>query len=169
MQKQYIFIAALLFSFSLQAQIIDIPDARLKSMLVNGYSVDITDDGNLWIHEDADTNNDGEIDMNEAQAVIGMNINNSAGPDEIFNIVSLEGLQYFTNLQYLDCYSNSITSLEPISQLPLETLWCFNNPITSIDLSNLTNLKYLRVENLNLTSLDVSNLVNLEVLNQNLG
>ena len=46
MKKNYIFIVALLFSFSLQSQIIDIPDANFKTALIN-LGVDTNNDGEL--------------------------------------------------------------------------------------------------------------------------
>ncbi len=54
----------LFFTVSSHAQIVNIPDANFKNALVNTNCVDIDGDGIGDI--DADTNNDGEIQVSEA-------------------------------------------------------------------------------------------------------
>ncbi|MFK7782353.1 MAG: hypothetical protein AB8B90_08360, partial [Psychroserpens sp.] len=60
----------LLIGFALtvcQAQIVTIPDVNFKHILTTDNCVDLDDDG--VGDADADTNNDGEIQESEAQAV----------------------------------------------------------------------------------------------------
>ena len=104
------------------AQIVNIPDPAFKAKLIQaGY----------------DTNNNGYIELVEAQAVTILGVNESG-------ILSLEGIQSFTNLT---------------------TLYCQNNhDLSSLDVSNLSNLAYLDTSNCALTSLNVSGCVNLQVL-----
>jgi len=59
MNTKLLSLCLLLFSLSISAQIVNIPDANFKDALVNTICVDI--DGNLGPDIDADLNNDGEI------------------------------------------------------------------------------------------------------------
>jgi len=152
MKNVYSFLVALLISFTINAQIIDIPDANFKNALVN---TNCCNTGGAWF--DADFNNDGEIQVSEAIQITGMNVNNES-------IASLTGIEYFSNLGYLTCDSNNLTSLDVSGFLNLEGLSCSNNQITSLDLSNITNLTNLSCGFNNLTSLDLSGLVNLDDL-----
>ena len=77
------------------------------------------------------------------------------------NIYDLTGIEDFTNLTYLECYNNQLTSLD-ISQNIIDYLICYNNQIMSINLN--TNLYLLDCWNNNLTNLDVSNNPNLVYL-----
>lgn len=64
-------------------------------------------------------------------------------------IVSIEGLQYCTNLRSLDLSNNQINSLTPLTNLDkLVTVKLGNNKIPSIpDLSNMTSLSCLYLNN----------------------
>ncbi|WP_456439421.1 T9SS type A sorting domain-containing protein [Psychroserpens sp.] len=155
MRNHYILLVALLISFTINAQIIDIPDANFKNALVNSNCVDTDGDGSF--DNDADINNDGEISMTEAQSVTDLRIRNSS-------IASLDGIENFSNLISLDCSSNELTSLDLISLTNLEELVCNNNQISSLDLDYLTNLLTLSCSSLQLTELNVSSLTNLESL-----
>jgi Leucine-rich repeat (LRR) protein len=119
----------------LQAQIVNIPDANFKAKLIA-----------LGI----DTNNDGDIQVAEAQAVTLLNVSNS-------NISDMTGITVFVNLQQLNCNNNQLTSLDISSNSALTNLACSNNPLTSLDVSNQTTLTTLNCGNNQLTSLDVSN------------
>ena len=72
------------------------------------------------------------------------------------NIRSLKGIEYFTALKILVCYSNQLTSLDVSKNTALKWLYCNENQLTSLDVSKNTALKYLYCNNNQLTSLDVS-------------
>ncbi len=135
---KYIFILlSLLFTFSIQAQIINIPDPNFKNILVNSVY---------------DTNNDDEIDISEALNIYALDVTNS-------NITSLEGIQYFTNLDTLICDNNNISDLSVLNTFSyFSYLSCSNNNLTSLDLSNFSSIMYLICSNNQLTSLDISSL-----------
>lgn len=68
MKQYYILLVALVtLSFS-QAQIVNIPDANFKNALINTICADTNGDGSS--DSDVDFNNDGEIQVSEAEAVI---------------------------------------------------------------------------------------------------
>ena len=75
--------------------------------------------------------------------------------DEL-KITNLKGIEYFTELRWLSCPNNQLTSLDLSKNTELEMLWCNNNLLTSLDVSKNTKLIYLVCSDNQLTSLDVS-------------
>ena len=134
---KYIFILlSLLFTFSIQAQIINIPDVNFKAKLI---ALGVDDNGN------------GEIEMAETVMVSTLFLQNS-------NISSLEGIQYFTEMDWLDCSGNNISDLSVLNSFPyFYTLECSNNNLTNLDLSNFYSITNLYCSYNQLTSLDLSN------------
>ena len=84
-----------------------------------------------------DYNNDNVLSENEAKSVTNITLQGKS-------ITSLKGIEYFTELTYLDC--------------------CYNN-IAELNLSKNTKLTFVRADNNKYTSLDVSMLPDLEELN----
>jgi Leucine-rich repeat (LRR) protein len=83
------------------------------------------------------------------------------------NLIDLDGIENFINLEYLDCENNFLTKLPDLSNLKkLERLNCSNNKLTELpDLSSLESLSYLDCENNKLTKLpDLSGLNKLKAL-----
>ena len=72
------------------------------------------------------------------------------------SIQSLKGIEYFTALTSLYCYSNSLTSLDVSKNTALTLLSCSSNQFTSLDVSKNTALTALYCVKNKLTSLDVS-------------
>ena len=72
------------------------------------------------------------------------------------NISDLTGIEDFTVLSSLKCYSNQLTSLDVSNNIYLTALRCQSNQLTSLDVSQNTDLYFLKCENNQLTSLDVS-------------
>ena len=155
MKKIYFLVLTLCFFNGLTAQIIDIPDIMLKMKLI---SLNI------------DTNSNFEIEESEALNVTFLDISNS-------NIGSLQGLENFTNLEYLNCSSNPIiygfnfNILKKLTYLNYSfidttTYLNFENSnLTTLVLDGLTNLRYLQCNgNKELTSLSISGAVNLITL-----
>ena len=69
-----------------------------------------------------------------------------------------------TQLTYLDCSSNPLSSLDVSKNTQLTKLICSDNQLTSLDVSKNTQLKGLGCDYNNLTSLDVSKNTQLEIL-----
>ncbi|WP_420574243.1 DUF7619 domain-containing protein [Kordia sp.] len=156
MKKQYFLILTFIFiGHLMSAQIVNIPDANFKNALLNDNVVDTNANGHP--DADADTNNDGEIQVTEAEAIIGLYVSSK-------NISSLVGIEAFINLEKLAVGFNSLNSLDLSSNTVLEVLSCNYNQLTSLNISSLVNLRSLVCGNNQLTSLDVTSLVNLETL-----
>ena len=73
-----------------------------------------------------------------------------------YNISSLQGIEYFTALTWLECSSNQLTSLDVSKNTALTGLVCDVNQLTSLDVSQNTALTQLWCQSNQLTSLDVS-------------
>jgi hypothetical protein len=169
----------LLFTGMVNAQIVNIPDANLKTRLLAAsasiYIARNASDQNMKI----DVNDDGEIQETEALAVYTLNIQSSG-------IVDLSGIEAFSNLRNLftsnnpgvgnfnysvfinlinlQCSGNNMTQLNVNSLVNLIGLNCSGNQLTQLEVGNLTNLISLFCGSNQLTQLDVSNLVNLAEL-----
>ncbi|MBS7253750.1 T9SS type A sorting domain-containing protein [Flavobacterium branchiicola] len=155
MKKLYFLILALCFFNLGNAQIIDIPDSNLKMKLMT---------------LNVDTNSNFQIEVSEALSLNFLDISNQ-------NISSLQGLQYFTNLQYLNCSNNPInnsinfnllTKLDYLNYSNIQSVTYFNldnSNIKTLILDGLSNLNYLQCnDNKNLTQLSINGAINLKTL-----
>ena len=137
----------LLFLFSLvagtasfvQAQNVHIPDANFKNVL-------LTPDQYGFV---VDANDDGEISIAEAAAVMILDLNNQ-------NITDLTGIEAFVNLQGLFCDGNQLTTVNLTQNTNLSVLWINSNPLTYLDLSNNPLLSSLQASGLPITDIDLS-------------
>ena len=77
------------------------------------------------------------------------------------NITSLAGIEYFTNLETLNCMGNQLTTLDVTKLTSLELLDCRGNQLTALDVTGLTSLMFLVCNDNQLTALDVTGLTSL--------
>ncbi len=97
---------------NLKAQMVYLPDTNFRNALTNnGLGTCITGDS---------------IDAACPNVVNTTSLNITGR-----NIVSIEGIQVFTNLQILDCYENDLTFLPPLPA-SLTNLDCSWNQLTSL-------------------------------------
>jgi len=80
------------------------------------------------------------------------------------SISSLKGIEYFVNVQLIDCSGYNLTQLDVSKNTALEDLLCSENNLTQLDVSKNTALEYLDCSENNLTQLDVSKNTALEHL-----
>ncbi|WP_298518516.1 T9SS type A sorting domain-containing protein [uncultured Kordia sp.] len=160
MKKSYLLLPLFFIIQWSQAQIINIPDANFKNYLLTTNLVDTDDDE---INDSTiDLNNDGEIQESEALLVTFMSATGRS-------ISSLEGIEYFTNLEALYCSANPISTLSLTQNVNLKTLACSNDfsnfSLTAVDVTQNVNLESLFLSgNDQLTTLDVTQNINLEYL-----
>ena len=81
------------------------------------------------------------------------------------DILSLEGIEYFTNLTDLYCRGNTITTLDLSKNTTLNKLDCYNTGLTKLDLSNCTALETVDCSFNNLTTIVFKNNIKLKELN----
>ncbi|AZA82607.1 T9SS C-terminal target domain-containing protein [Chryseobacterium lactis] len=180
MKNIYLFVL-FLAHFAIHAQIVTIPDPKFKAKLLtantgnNPFSYDLN--GNPTI---IDTNNDGEIQVSEAQNISKLTLG-STQINDITGIKSFTNLVYFnltgnavlnsvdlsnmTQLKELYSYSNALNILNVQGCNQLETFFFSNNSGTISNLSFLQNLSLKKISisaNAHLGSADISNLTTLE-------
>lgn len=137
--KKYLllsYIGFLVFSFSADAQIVNIPDANLKTELLD-YVPSI------------DTNNDNEIQVSEALIPTQLFLTSS-------NIADLSGIQAFTNLVFLNVAGNNLTSVNLNGLVNLNGFNADYNELTSFSMGNANDMATLSLNDNNLTTLDLS-------------
>jgi hypothetical protein len=163
------------------SQIVNIPDANFKNILINANSSNYVAKNLSDAFFKIDANDDGEIQYSEALQVSYLQLYNT-------NISSVIGIEYFTNLINLQCSYNNINDVDLLSLVNIQTinlsynnlnqintntlinltsLSCSNNNITSVDLTNNSNLLNINFDSNNLQTLDISNLNQLTVLTCN--
>jgi hypothetical protein len=171
--KKILLAGFILVSMLSYAQIVTIPDSNFKKALISTVCADT--DGDLKIDADADLNNDGEIQVLEAERITILALNSSF-------IGSLEGINYFIKIIGITCYNNNIDSIDisnlsllkyliipdnqtlklRLNNLPsLENLNCGYNKINQLVLQNLPVLNNINLERNQLTSVNFSNLPSL--------
>lgn len=164
------------YQLNCSGNIVNIPDANFKDALINDLVVDTDFDG--VPDADADTNNDGEIQISEAEEVRRLFVIEKG-------IGSLEGIEAFIFLEELFCGNNLLSSLNIVDNVSLESLNCADNTITQIligsnssleqinfsnnqieqiNLNGCPNLQSISGINNNLSSIDLSANTNLEVI-----
>ena len=110
-----------------------------------------------YVSENCDSNGDEVLSESEIDAVDDISVSRK-------NISNLKGIEYFTNLTYLDCSSNQLTSLDVSSNTALEKLWCSTNKLTEIKLNKKPALWEMWCNDNQLTNLDISGCSALEKL-----
>lgn len=118
---------------TLNAQVVRIPDANFKQRIIAlGH----------------DTNDDGQIQVSEAQKVTTLYVDK-------LDIVNLEGINSFTNLEELGCHQNKLAALDVSKLKKLKFLYAFGNRIQKLNITGLSHLEHLYIEsNTWLTSID---------------
>lgn len=126
------------------AQIVNIPDTNFKDALLN-YFIPI------------DTNEDGEIQVAEAEAVIELLI-----PEQ--GISDLTGIEAFINLTELNVGGNLLTTIDISPLQELLQFYAWSNMLPTMDLSANLGLTEIVINNNLLTEIDVSQHLELEML-----
>jgi hypothetical protein len=144
MKVFYTIILVLSFQF-LNAQVLTFSDTNLKWYLLNENSVDV--DGDEIADTTIDLNNDGEIQVSEAQLVENLVIAQSNGA---LTITSIADIQQFSNLKRLTIYGDfGLTEISNLGIAGLEFIRVSDHTsITGIDLSDLPNLSGIILEGL---------------------
>ena len=158
MMIKKLFFWLVFFSVGVQAQNVNFTDDNFKAKLLEaGTSNFIAQDwsgNNIKI----DTNNDGEIQISEAEYVSGLNVSNA-------NIQNLDGLGSF-NLNSLDCSGNKISRLDLSGMNNLSYLNCSNNQLKDLRYENY--LEWLDCSYNQLTSIVLKGSIPNLILDNNL-
>ncbi len=125
-----------------------IPDANFQNYLIEEYNLEFAD---------------GTVAYGDIKGITKIDIGSSLKNWQNL-IVSLEGVEYFTALTYLDCNQNELLSLNVSKNNDLSYLDCCWNQLTKLDISNNTALTYLNCWENQVTHLDVSENTRLTIL-----
>jgi uncharacterized repeat protein (TIGR01451 family) len=136
-------------------QIIQIPDAKFKNALVNKNTVDTNNDN--YGDKNADTNDDGEIDVDEALAITALILKNQ-------QIQSLEGISSFTNLEVLRFSGNNLNHVDLSMLTNLRVISCSDSDINSLNIEGLVKLESLYCRTNDLTELKLDGLISLKTV-----
>lgn len=111
-----------------------------------------------YVKEKFDKNKDDILSAEEIAAVKDIHVEGKP-------ITSIEGIAYFTALEFLNCSHTKLTSLDISHNTKLVSLECNDTPtLTSLNVSQNTELKVLRCNNNALADLDLTNNTALETL-----
>ncbi|MDE5843866.1 MAG: hypothetical protein K2H44_00580 [Muribaculaceae bacterium] len=110
-----------------------------------------------YLIQNFDTDNDEVISDEEASRVRSIKVDNKG-------IYNLDGIQYFSKIERLECEFNKLSSLDLTNNTALKELICYRNELVSLDISKCTALTVLKCDNNQLTNLNLSNCVLLENL-----
>lgn len=142
--KKLLFLLLPLIGASMHGQIVDIPDANLKELLVANTRIN--------------TNGNEEIEITEASSFRGsMDLS-------FFDISSTQGLEFFPNLTGLNISGNNISEIDLTNNTMLRMLFIDSNELATLNVSNNTLLTNLDCSSNRLSEINVSNNVNLERL-----
>lgn len=97
------------------------PDSNFRSVIAN-----------------YDNDGDGSLNYSEIQGITRISVATS-------NITTVQGIEFFPELTYLNCNNNQITSINVSCNPKLTWLSCFYNNISTLDITgcpNLNNLYY---------------------------
>ena len=157
MKKIYVLLIVLCFFTTSKAQIVNIPDANFKAKLLTASTNNTIAKDLVGNYFKIDANSDGQIQESEVFQVASLFVSNS-------NILDLTGIEFFTNLEYLNCTGNQLTSLNLNGLNKLIELGCSFNRLTTLDASLLINLQKLGCNSNPLTTLNVNGCFNLKYL-----
>ena len=102
-----------------------------------------------YVQKNFDKDEDGMLSEKEISNVKRIIVRNNV-------IESVKGVEYFTELEYLNCEHNNIGEFDLTKNTKLRTFCCGKNIIPELDLSKNTELEWLDCYGCGLTELDVS-------------
>ena len=116
----------------------------------------------LYLIDNCDTDGDGNISSFEAAAVKAIDVSSLATSNHIH---SLEGIEYFTGLETLNCAGHHLTSLDLSANTRLTALDCRENELKSLNISKCTALEALDLSGNNFSDIELGANAALKKLN----
>jgi len=149
-------VSLLLFVSGANAQIVNIPDANFKALLLSASDSNTIAQITAGSYVKIDTNNDGEIQNSEALVIRLLYL-------PPVNYEDVTGIESFANLTHFGCSESAVSNLDFSMLAELTVIHMNNNSLlNTINLSGLVNLKAISCTRNNaLTSIDISGSTNL--------
>lgn len=123
-----------LFLSSVNAQVVNLPDPGFKQALIK---------------KKVDVNNDGEIQVAEAQKVTKLYLDEGA-------ISSMEGIKSFKNLEEFGTYKTKIRQVDLQGMTSLKRLYLVGSDIETLDITGCVNLEHLSLIGNRLKDIDIT-------------
>jgi hypothetical protein len=156
MLKPYLFLIFSLFFINFSSgQIVNIPDANFKNILLNTNCGDTLAGGDNYLS--VDINHDGEIQVWEAKKIKRLFLTE-------LNLYNVTGIEEFSGLLELYCGNNHLMSLDLHNAINLQTLFCYYNELSSLNIEGITSLEVVYCQKNQLTTLNINNSLNLRAL-----
>lgn len=108
----------------------------------------------------ADTNSDGKLSDQERKEVISLDVGESSEYHLLYEYpmaTTLAGIEYFPDLEVLDCSNNGLAELDITKNQKLKELYCNMNNLDKLDISKNTKLEVLDCSNNSLITLNLHN------------
>lgn len=115
-----------------------------------------------YVNDFVDKDNNGKLSGNELKKVKSIYL---PYDQEKRKVKNLEGIQYFTSLEILDCQQGKLTKLDVSRNKKLKMLNCDSNRLKNLNVSKNTKLEDLSCCKNKLTKLDISKNLKLKTLN----
>ena len=111
-----------------------------------------------YISENFDTDDDGELSNSEIATITKIKVLGKG-------ISKLDGVKFFTSLEYLDCQNNGLTTLDLSNMSSLRVVYCSGNSIgNNLNLNGCANLTRLGCSYNEMSNFDFSEFTKLEYL-----
>lgn len=124
--------------------------------------VNFPDDNFRGYIKELDVNKDGNLSDQEIKRVISIDVDGSYGTWNNKEFRSIKGVEYFYNLENLNCRGHKIKEIDLSRNTKLKVLNLWGNNIKEIDLSKNVNLIELNCFDNKLTGIDLKNNSKLE-------
>ena len=134
-----------------------------KSLRIDGQNFP-DDVFRSYLTENFDLDGNGVLDEDEILAVDSINVRNHFSNPMSGVIYTLDMIDRFENLRYLDCYGHQIKKLDLSQNKALVYLECGHNPLANLNVSGCLSLRSLQCVSSNLKELDLSKNAALEQL-----
>ena len=134
-----------------------------KSLRIDGQNFP-DDVFRSYLTENFDLDGNGVLDEDEILAVDSINVRKDYHSSFSGDIYTLDMIDRFENLRYLDCYGHQIKKLDLSQNKALVYLRCGNNPLANLNVSGCLSLRSLQCVSSNLKELDLSKNAALEQL-----
>ena len=121
-------------AFAVEINAENFPDENFRQVLLSEFDID-------W---------DNQLSQSEISTLTDLIVNSR-------QISSLQGIEHFSELEYLDCGNNTISQLDLASNTKLTNLICNNNLLETLDLSSNTALIALNCRDNLLVWLNIDN------------
>lgn len=112
-----------------------------------------------YVEAELDKNGDGKLDHGERMAVKELDVGETSEyrlAYEYLPAESVKGIEYFPNLETLDCFGSMLDHLDVSKNKKLRTLRCQTNVLTKLDVSKNKKLTLLNCRDNQLKKLNVS-------------